>query len=247
VTLLLQPHDVSISVTVTTTLADVQAHLRTLITPSTILLRHSLELDLRAPQLSHPRCIDTALIFHHPRGRPLKPGLVDGLRTSGSVAPSRIVGLADMIPKRMRGPVWIYLKQRLKMVRTPPAGSQGQKADKRSTLGPVTASSGPITSRISRARNHRLVLVVLAVATRAAIVDHGNPGAWHGTSASAPATTVPCSISDADSEVIEGVVAGALDPHEFVFARLMTLADALGCTWACAFFSLLSVTLSIRS
>ena len=27
------------------------------------------------PKLSHPRCIDTALIFHHPRGRPLKPGL----------------------------------------------------------------------------------------------------------------------------------------------------------------------------
>ena len=60
---------------ITTTLADVQAHLRTLITPSTILLGHSLESDLRALQLSHSQCIDTALIFHHPRGRPLKPGL----------------------------------------------------------------------------------------------------------------------------------------------------------------------------
>ena len=60
---------------VTTTLADVQAHLRTLVSPSTILLGHSLESDLRALQFSHPRCIDTALIFHHPRGRPLKPGL----------------------------------------------------------------------------------------------------------------------------------------------------------------------------
>lgn len=43
--------------------------------PSTILLGHSLESDLRALQLAHPRCIDTALLFHHPRGRPLKPGL----------------------------------------------------------------------------------------------------------------------------------------------------------------------------
>ena len=60
---------------VTTTLADVQAHLSTLISASTILLGHSLESDLRALQFSHPRCIDTALIFHHPRGRPLKPGL----------------------------------------------------------------------------------------------------------------------------------------------------------------------------
>ena len=60
---------------VTTTLADVQTHVRTLIKPSMILLCHSLESDLRALKLSQPRCIDTALIFHHPRGRPLKPGL----------------------------------------------------------------------------------------------------------------------------------------------------------------------------
>ena len=60
---------------ITTTLADVQAHLRTLITPSMILLGHLLESDLRALQLSHLWCIDTALIFHHPHGRPLKPGL----------------------------------------------------------------------------------------------------------------------------------------------------------------------------
>ena len=59
----------------TTTLADVQTHLLTLIKPSTILLGHSLESDLRALKLSHGRCIDTALLFHHPRGRPLKPGL----------------------------------------------------------------------------------------------------------------------------------------------------------------------------
>ena len=60
---------------ITTNLADVQAHLQTLITPSTILVGHSLESDLRALQIAHPLCIDTALIFHHPRGRPLKPGL----------------------------------------------------------------------------------------------------------------------------------------------------------------------------
>jgi hypothetical protein len=34
--------------------------------------------------------------------------------------------------------------------------------------------------------------------------------------------------------VLEGVL-GALDSHEFVFARMMGLADALGCTWS--FFS----------
>ncbi|KAN0141763.1 hypothetical protein V8E53_000225, partial [Lactarius tabidus] len=29
----------------------------------------------KCPKLSHPRCIDTALIFHDPRGQPLKPAL----------------------------------------------------------------------------------------------------------------------------------------------------------------------------
>jgi hypothetical protein len=60
---------------VTTTLADVQAHLSTLISHSTILLGYSLESDLHALRYSHRQCIDTALIFHHPRGHPLKPGL----------------------------------------------------------------------------------------------------------------------------------------------------------------------------
>jgi len=60
---------------ITTTLGDVQTYLGTIIAPSTILLGHSLESDLYALQLSHPRCIDTAILFHHPRGRPLKPGL----------------------------------------------------------------------------------------------------------------------------------------------------------------------------
>jgi RNA exonuclease 1 len=60
---------------VTTTLADVQTYLRTRIQPSTILLGQSLESDLHVLQLAHPRCINTALLFHHLRGRPLKPGL----------------------------------------------------------------------------------------------------------------------------------------------------------------------------
>ena len=40
-----------------------------------ILLGHSLENDLQALKLRYPRIIDTALLYHHPRGRPRKPGL----------------------------------------------------------------------------------------------------------------------------------------------------------------------------
>jgi hypothetical protein len=79
-------------------LADMRAPLRTLIKPSAILPGHSLESDLRALKLSRPR-IDPALIFHHLRGRPLKPGLA-WLTRNGSAALYRIAALAVTIPKR---------------------------------------------------------------------------------------------------------------------------------------------------
>ncbi len=58
-----------------------------------------------------------------------------------------------------------------------------------------------------------------------AIVDRGNPGTWHGKSATEPAATVACAN---DVEVPDGLL-GTLDAQEFVFWRLMGLADALGC------------------
>ena len=56
---------------------DVQTHILAAlsVSPTPILLGHSLESDLQALRICHPRCIDTAVIYHHPRGRPLKPGL----------------------------------------------------------------------------------------------------------------------------------------------------------------------------
>ena len=48
-----------------------------------------------------------------------------------------------------------------------------------------------------------------------AIVDHCNPGAWHGTSEIAPATNTACAI---DVEVLDGHL-GVLDSHEIVFGR----------------------------
>jgi RNA exonuclease 1 len=61
----------------TATFGEVQAQLLAMLSaPSTpVLLGHSLESDLKSLKICHPRCIDTAVIFHHPRGRPLKPGL----------------------------------------------------------------------------------------------------------------------------------------------------------------------------
>lgn len=60
---------------VTTTLQDIQKKLLEILTPRTILIGHSLNSDLLAIKLTHPFIIDTALIFPHPRGPPLKSSL----------------------------------------------------------------------------------------------------------------------------------------------------------------------------
>jgi hypothetical protein len=99
----------------TRTLADVQTHLRTLILPSTILLGHSLESDTKCHKISHLRCIDTALIFHHLRGRPLKPGLA-WLTRKWLRHIIQITGLAGTTPKRTCVYAYIHSKRRLRMV-----------------------------------------------------------------------------------------------------------------------------------
>lgn len=60
---------------VTTTLADIQKELLQILNSHTILIGHSLNSDLTALKLTHPFIIDTALIYPHPRGPPLKSSL----------------------------------------------------------------------------------------------------------------------------------------------------------------------------
>ncbi|EME48943.1 hypothetical protein DOTSEDRAFT_84444 [Dothistroma septosporum NZE10] len=60
---------------VATTLEDIQQKLSTILTPQTILVGHSLVSDLNALHIAHPFIIDTALLYPHPRGPPLKSSL----------------------------------------------------------------------------------------------------------------------------------------------------------------------------
>ena len=59
----------------TTTLADIQKKLSELIGPESIICGHSLESDLCALKMTHPFIIDTALLYPHPRGLPLRQSL----------------------------------------------------------------------------------------------------------------------------------------------------------------------------
>ena len=60
---------------VTTTLSDIQQRLLSLLTPTTILVGHSLDADLAAIKISHPFIVDTSILYPHPRGPPLKSSL----------------------------------------------------------------------------------------------------------------------------------------------------------------------------
>lgn len=60
---------------VTTTLADIQQRLLQVFHSRTILVGHSLQADLHALRMTHPFVVDTAVLYPHPRGPPLKSGL----------------------------------------------------------------------------------------------------------------------------------------------------------------------------
>ncbi|KAH9025150.1 ribonuclease H-like protein [Lactarius hengduanensis] len=198
---------------VITTLADVQTHLRTLINPSTILLGHSLESDLRALQLAHPHCIDTALLFHHPRGRPLKPGLAWLTRKwLGRTIQDR--GPGGHNPEEDARACLDLLKAKIKNVTIFPAKGLG------------SGSSGQIMSRFWRASRVRTRAAAgrMARARARRLSTTAIPAPGTVDRRLRPPRLSPCAN---DAEVLDGLV-GALDSHEFIFGRLMGLADALG-------------------
>ncbi|KAF9050462.1 ribonuclease H [Panaeolus papilionaceus] len=208
---------------VTTTLAQVQEHILRLLTPpapnpfsssdkqptepppaTAILLGHSLESDLNALKLCHPKCIDTAVIYHHPRGRPLKPALK-----------------------------WLTKKWINRDIQTRGEGGHDPEEDARACLDLLKkkVECGPgfgefkmdyesIFERMSRATG-RSGRMGGTGSVKSAVVDHGNPATMHGLKAT---TCIACK---SDDEVVEGVL-NVVPSHQFVFGRLTGLANVLG-------------------
>ncbi|KAJ8594443.1 ribonuclease H-like protein [Rhizopogon salebrosus TDB-379] len=188
----------------TTTLAEVQAQIVPILAPkngpTSILVGHSLESDLRALRICHSRCIDTAIIYHHPRGRPLKPGLawltkkwagreIQTRGESGHDPEEDARACVDLLRMKLRnGPGFGEYKTDLESIFERMARASGR--------------GGPGS-------------------VRSAVVDHGNPGAMHGARAN---SNVPCT---SDQEVLEGLLE-AIPAHEFSFGRFTGIADALG-------------------
>ncbi|CAL1697832.1 unnamed protein product [Somion occarium] len=156
--------------TATTSFEEVQSHVLSVLSskPTPILLGHSLESDLKALKICHPLCIDTAIIYHHPRGRPLKPGLA-----------------------------WLTKKWCGREIQNRGEGGHDPEEDARACLDLLKkkVENGPgfgefktdyesIFERMSRARGGTV---------HSAVVDRGNPSTWHGGKAT---TTVGCKSDD---------------------------------------------------
>ena len=176
--------------------------------PTSILVGHSLESDLRALRICHPRCIDTAIIYHHPRGRPLKPGLA-WLTKKWANREIQTRGDSGHDPEEDARACIDLLKMKLK---------NGP------TFGEYKTDFESICERMSRASGRGGPGSV-----RSVVVDHGNPGVMHGARAN---SNVPCTN---DQEVLEGLLQ-AIPAHEFSFGRFTGVADALGCeyTYPCS-------------
>jgi RNA exonuclease 1 len=195
---------------VTTTLAEIQSKLLTLLTPSTVLLGHSLESDLNAMKLTHPFIVDTALIYPHPRGPPLRSSLkfltqkylhreIQVSNDKGHNSVEDALAVLDLVKlKCEKGPKW----------------------------GTSEASGEPIFRRLGRTLGSE------NKPRTSAIVDYGTPERGYGKEAT---VAIGCS---SDTDVVEGVrraVNGDPDGKvvpgggvEFTWARLRELESWRG-------------------
>jgi hypothetical protein len=115
----------------------------------------------------------------------------------------RIADSAGTTPRRVLVHVSVYLKRKSRTVRLPLNGHlTGRKILNRIGPGYGEFRTGyePILVPIARSYSRH---GPNGAGACAAIGDHGNPDAWHGASAVAPATTVGRTN---DAEVLDGVL-----------------------------------------
>ncbi|EON61904.1 hypothetical protein W97_01122 [Coniosporium apollinis CBS 100218] len=200
---------------VTTTLSDIQTCLLDLITPRTILVGHSLNADLTALRMTHPFIIDTALIYPHPRGPPLKSSLKwiaqkylsrdiqqhHGTTGHDSVEDAR--ACLDLLKSKCeKGPKWGT------------AEASGESIFKR-----LRRAKRPASGRSGGGDEGRT----------GAVVDWGDPKRGHGAGA---AVCVGCEddagVAEGVKMAVSGDAGGGAGGVDFVWARLRELEAVRG-------------------
>lgn len=193
---------------VTITLAQIQQRLLTLLTPRTILVGHSLNADLSALKLTHPFIIDTALLYPHPRGPPLKSSLKwlaqkylgreiqKGHGSTGHNSIEDAIACLDLVKlKGEKGPAW---------------GTS--EATNESIFKRLKRASAPGANRGGEEGNGRT----------GAIIDHGHPERNFGQMAG---YCIGCS---SDYEIVAGVRRAVLGDDDGRYIP----GGGVDCTWA---------------
>ncbi|TIA88180.1 hypothetical protein E3P99_02722 [Wallemia hederae] len=174
------------------------------ITPSTILIGHSLESDFKALKLRHPWVIDTALVYEHPRRMPFKPSLKWLMKkwcdreiqngTDGHDPEEDAKSCLELLSKKIQ---------------------YGRN------FGSLPNEMESIFTRVARVKQSHLNSASNEQNKTGACVDYGNPGQFHGMKAK---TSISCKNDD---EIIDGVIETA-QTHDLVYGRLTELQVALG-------------------
>lgn len=201
---------------VATTLEDVQKRLtEEILTPQTILVGHSLESDLNALQITFPYIVDTALLFPHPRGPPLKSSLKwlaqkyltreiqKGHGTTGHDSVEDAKASLDLVK---------------------------QKCEKGKAWGTSEASGESIFKRLGRSvrpKRYKFNQVGDDEPVTGAVIDWGEPSRGYGASAKA---AIGC---ESDEQVVTGIKRALMGDDDdsvvpkggvdFVFGRLREL------------------------
>lgn len=200
---------------VTTTLQDMQQKLISILTPDTILIGHSLNSDMNALKLSHPYIIDTALLFPHPRGPPLKSSLKwlsqkylsreiqKGHGSTGHDSVEDAKACLDLVKQKCeKGKAWGTSEASGESIFKRLGRHQRPKRDKVNPIGPEEYREG-------------------------AVVDWGEPTRGYGASAR---VAIGCESDDAIVAGVQRAITGdddsAVVPKggvDFIFARLREL------------------------
>ncbi|TKA31790.1 hypothetical protein B0A50_01869 [Salinomyces thailandicus] len=205
---------------VTTTLPDIQKKLISILTPNTVLVGHSLNSDFNALQITHPYVIDTALLFPHPRGPPLKSSLkwLAQKYLSREIQKGHGSTGHDSIEDA---------KACLDLVK--------QKCEKGKSWGTSEASAESIFKRLGRSirpKRDKVNPIGDDESRIGAVVDWGEPSRGYGGQAN---ITIGC---ENDAEVVDGVksaIEGSPDGGpvpkggcDFIWARLRELEAHCG-------------------
>ncbi|KAF3920835.1 hypothetical protein ABW21_db0200790 [Orbilia brochopaga] len=191
---------------VTTTRADIQQRLKTLFHANVILVGQSLNSDLQALHFSHHQIVDTSVIYEHPRGKPMKPGL--------------------------RWLAQKYLKQQIQSDKGGHDSIEDARAclqllklklEKGKDFGSAAANSEPLFARLARVPQRPVTSGI--VDTAADVEKRYSATAQYTHSAADDDGVVKGVLTAVNGDTLAGI-----PPLTFTYARLPALADARGWT-----------------